>query len=101
MPCSPACVVDPCDSDMGWACRVGDPSVSQSEVFSFRTPQPTGFNSFPQKLGRATHSLLLAKTEAVQVLSLHLRTEMRREREGILFRLALDPITPESCRLQV
>ena len=38
---------------MTWAvrCRVGDPSVSQSEVFSFRTPQPTGFNSFPQKLG--------------------------------------------------
>ena len=38
--------------------------MSQSEVFSFRTPQPTGFNSFPQKLGRATLPPLSAVTDA-------------------------------------
>jgi hypothetical protein len=30
---------------------VGDPAVSISAVFSFTTPQPTGFKSFPQTLG--------------------------------------------------
>ena len=30
---------------------VGDPDVSVSAVFSFKTPQPTGFKSFPQTLG--------------------------------------------------
>ncbi|CAK0731582.1 hypothetical protein CVIRNUC_000014 [Coccomyxa viridis] len=31
--------------------RVGDPAVSQSDVFYFKTPLPTSFNSFPQRLG--------------------------------------------------
>lgn len=37
---------EPCGSN-----RMGDMDVSVSGTFSFRTPQPTGYSSFPQKLG--------------------------------------------------
>ena len=75
--------------------------MSQSEVFSFRTPQPTGFNSFPQKLGMATIPLLSVATEAPACTSScrgPLRTGTLRE-GGI--RLAPNPMNPGLCRLQV
>ena len=38
-------------------CRVGDPAVSQSDVFYFKTPLPTSFDSFPQRLGVSSEQL--------------------------------------------